>query len=147
MPFTILIYSYRKPGTTPAAFKSHYELRHVPLIKSLTGSNFPQYHKRFYVQRSEDVAANNTNDDKHEDHNNNNNRYPATVLVGTQPDFQYDALAEVTFEDAAKFQTFMGIVSQGEAKEMLARDEAMFLDRARITAVVVGETAVTEGSA
>ena len=134
MPFTILIYSYRKPGTTPAAFKSHYESSHVPLIQSLTGTHFPQSHKRFYIQRSEDAGA-----------NNNNTDYPATVLVGTQQDFQYDAFAELIFEDAVKFQTFMGIVSQGEAKEALARDEEMFLDRARLTAVVVGETLVTRG--
>ncbi len=134
MPFTILIYSYRKPGTTPAAFKSHYESRHVPLIQSLTGTHFPQSHKRFYILRSEDAGA-----------NNNNTDYPATVLVGTQQDFQYDAFAELIFEDAAKFQTFMGIVSQGEAKEALARDEEMFLDRTRLTAVVVGETLVTRG--
>ena len=72
--------------------------------------------------------------------------YPATVLVGSQPDFQYDAFAELIFEDASKFQTFMGIVSQEEAREKLAKDEELFLDRGRLTAVVVGETVVTERS-
>lgn len=133
MPFTVLLYAYRKVGTTPAAFKSHYESSHVPLVQSLTGTHFPQSHKRFYIQRSEDADT--------------NSNYPATVLVGTQPDFQYDAFAELTFGDAAKFQTFMGIVGQGDAKEKIARDEEMFLDRERMTAVVVGEIKVTEGSA
>ena len=132
MPFTVLIYAYRKPGTTPAAFRSHYESSHVPLVQSLTGAHFPQSHKRIYIQRSEDTDA--------------INNYPATVLVGTQPDFQYDAIAELTFGDAAKFQTFMGIVGQGDAKEKITQDEEMFLDRGRMTAVVVGEIMVTEGS-
>ena len=38
----------------------------------------------------------------------------------------------------------MDIVSQDEAKERIAQDEEMFLDRERMTAVVVGETVVTE---
>ena len=41
------------------------------------------------------------------------------VLMGTQPDSQYGAFAEMTTDNAAKSQTFMGIVSQGEAKEMI----------------------------
>ena len=69
------------------------------------------------------------------------------MLVGTQPDFEYDALTEVTFEDATKFQTFMGIMGEDDAKEKIAQDEEMFLDRARMTAVVVGEIEVTKGSA
>ena len=111
----------------------------MPLLKSLAGAHFPQSHKRFYIQRSPTATAT-TNDT-----NNNNDNYPATVLVGTQPDFPYDALAELTFEDASKFHAFMGVVSQGEARELIARDEEVFLDRGRMTAVVVGETVVTEG--
>lgn len=133
MPFTVILFSYRKPGTAPAAFKAHYESTHIPLIQSLTGPHFPKSHRRYYVQRSEGADG-------------DRNDYPATVLVGTQPDFQYDAFAELTFEDAAHFQTFMGIVSQGEAKRMIAQDEEAFLDQGRITAVVVGEVLVTEGS-
>ena len=129
MTFTVLIFAYRKAGTTPAAFKSHYETIHVPLIQSLTGPHFPQSHKRFYIQRSQDAIS--------------ENAHPATVLAGTQSDFQYDAFAELTFEDEAEFQTLMGIVGQGEAKERLAADEEMFMDRARMSVVVVEEPVVT----
>lgn len=140
MPFTILLYSFRKPGTTPTSFKTHYESQHIPLLKSLTGTHFPKSHKRFYIQRTDSTNTTST-DNNHIQ----NDKYPATVLVGTQPDFSYDAIAELTFEDATKFQTFMDIVSQDEIKELIARDEELFLDRARMTAVVVGETVVTEG--
>ena len=37
-------------------------------------------------------------------------------------------------------------MSQGEAKEAIARDEEILMDRARLTMVVVGETLVTEGA-
>lgn len=147
MPFTILLYSFRKAGTTPASFKTHYESQHIPLLKSLTGTHFPKSHKRFYVQRTNNTTTTDNNSSTANDNNNHNqnDNYPATVLVGTQPDFPYDAIAELTFEDATKFQTFMDIVSQDETKELIARDEELFLDRARMTAVVVGETVVTEG--
>lgn len=96
--------------------------------------HFPQSHRRFYIQRPEDADTKNHN-------------YPATVLLGTQADFQYDAFAELTFEDAARFKAFMDIVDRGDVKKMIARDEEMFLDRERMTAVVVGETTVTKGGA
>ena len=63
--------------------------------------------------------------------------------MGTQLGFQYDAFAELTFDDAAKFHTFMGIVSQRETKKIIARDEEIFLDGARMAAVVVGEMVAT----
>ncbi|KAM0802716.1 EthD domain-containing protein [Usnea florida] len=133
MTFTVLIFSYRKQGTTPASFKTHYETIHIPLIQSLTGPHFPQSHKRYYIQRSSD----DTTTSEHA------NAYPATVLAGTQSDFQYDAFAELTFEDEAEFQTLMGIVGQGEARERIARDEEVFMERERMQVVVVEGPVVT----
>ena len=52
------------------------------------------------------------------------------MLVGAQADFRYDALAEVRFEDRARFETFVGIVGR--------RDEERFLDRGRMGVVVFG---------
>ena len=65
------------------------------------------------------------------------------MLAGTQADFQYDAFAELTFEDEEAFQTLMGIVGQGEAKERIAADEEIFMDRARMSVVVVEEPVAT----
>ena len=137
MPFTLLLYSTRKPNTTPTSFKTHYETTHIPLLKSLTGPHFPKSHKRFYIQR------NPTNTDDHP--SQNDIEYPATVLAGTQSDFPHDAVAELTFEDVAGFETFMGIVGRSEVKEAIERDEERFLDRGEMRAVVVGEVVVTEG--
>lgn len=77
--------------------------------------------------------------------NNGSSHQRSEHLVGSQPDFQDDALAGLTIKDAAAFQTFMGFVSQGEAKEIIARDEEMFMDRGKMAAVVVGETVATAG--
>ena len=59
--------------------------------------------------------------------------------MGGQPDFDYDSVAELTFDDVSAFQAFMAILSQGEAAKKFAEDEEMFLDRPRTTAVVVDE--------
>lgn len=41
MTYSILIFAYRKPGTTPEQFRAHYEGKHVPLIKEISGEYVP----------------------------------------------------------------------------------------------------------
>ncbi|KAI0206652.1 EthD domain-containing protein [Astrocystis sublimbata] len=132
MPYTILILAYRKPGTTPSQFKAYYEGRHVPLVRSLTGATFPLSHTRRYLQRSDGVQA-----------ESDSTRSPATVLVGTQADFDYDAVTELTFEDEAAFRRFMGVTQKPEIAAQIAADEEHFLDRTRVPIVVLGDIAVT----
>lgn len=128
MPYTILIFAYRKPGLSPAEFKSHYETRHIPLLASHAGPLFPITHTRHYIQRTEHGPD-----------------YAATVLVGTQADFGYDAFAELVFEDEGKFRAFFGRVSEPEAAKQIAADEEKFLDRGRMRVVVGGEVVATSG--
>ena len=139
MPYIILIFAYRKRGLSPAAFKSRYESSHVPLVQSIAGPHFPKTHTRRYIERSESNISSAANN------GTTNANHPATVMVGTQADFDYDAIAELTFEDAAAFQTFFGLVSQPEAAEKIAKDEEMFLDRARTRIAVVDECNVATG--
>jgi uncharacterized protein (TIGR02118 family) len=127
MPYTVLIFAYRKPGLSPAEFKSHYESSHVPLVQSLTGSLFPKSHTRRYIQRAD--SAN----------------HPATVLVGTQADFEYDAIAELIFDDEGAFQAFFACVSEAKAAEKIAQDEDKFLDRTKMKVVIEGDSIVTYG--
>ncbi|KAI1190711.1 EthD domain-containing protein [Nemania serpens] len=134
MPYSILLFASRKPGVSPEKFKSHYDGTHVPLVRELTGAYFPLSHTRRYLHRSENQADGNTA---------RNLSTPATVIIGTQEDFDYDAIAELTFEDEAAFQTFYGIVQQPENAAKIAADEENFLDRSRLTAVVVGDTSET----
>lgn len=137
MVYSILIFAFRKPGTTPAEFKAHYESSHVPLIKSIAGPLFPTSHTRRYLHRSE--VSETSSDDK-------NAKYPAKVLLGTQANFEYDAFAELTFKDEAAFGAFFGHVTKDENAAKIAADEEKFLDRAKTTVVVVGETVVTSGA-
>lgn len=41
MTFSVLIFAYRKPGTTPEQFRAHYEGKHVPLVKEISGEYVP----------------------------------------------------------------------------------------------------------
>lgn len=134
MTYHILIFTHRKPGMDPAAFKSHYETTHVPLLQSIAGSHFPKVHARRYVHRTESSAS--STDDKH---------YPATVLMGAQSDFEYDAIAELVFNNETAYQTFFGLVCQQEGGEKFAKDEEMFLDRSKTKVVVLGDCLSTSG--
>lgn len=136
MPYRILIFAYRKRGTSPSQFKTHYETRHVPLLKAITGPLFPKSHVRRYVQRASGGR----------DSPPNNGNYPATVLIGSQSDFDYDAIAELTFKDEAAFQAFFAKVNEPEAAAKIAKDEEQFLDRARMRVVVLGDCTTTTGN-
>lgn len=133
MPYTILIFAYRKPGTTPEQFRAHYENTHVPLIRELAGEHFPVSHTRRYVQRAPGEGEG----------TERNADYPATVLLGSQADFDYDAFAELAFSDATHFQAFFGLTQQPENAARIAADEEHFLDRSKMPVVVLGETTVT----
>lgn len=138
MPFTALLFVHRLPHISPAAFKSHYESQHIHIVQSIAGALFPNSHTRRYIQRSEPKAEDTSSND-----DSANTECPATVLVGTQADFDYDAIAELVFKDGQAFQKFFKCISEPEAAKKIAEDEKHFLDSAKMTAVVVGDCTVT----
>lgn len=142
MPFTILLILHRLPTLTPTAFKTHYETTHMPLIRSLAGPTFPNSHTRHYIQRTSSPPSSNNNNNN----NSNADPYPATVLIGTQADFEYDAFALLEFDDEAAYQRFFGVISEEGAAGRIAEDEEMFLDRGRMRAVVLGGIERSGGS-
>lgn len=133
MPYIVLIFAYRKPGLSPAEFKSYYESRHVPLIQSIAGPLLPISHTRRYIQRVQGSTEGGAD----------NGNHPAAVLIGTPTDFEYDAIAEVIFEDEAAFQAFFACVNQEEAAVRIAEDEEKFLNRAKMRVVLVDDCKVT----
>lgn len=133
MPYTILILVYRLPTLTPTAFRSYYENSHIPLLKSIAGPLFPNTHTRRYISRTASPPG-----------CVNSCTYPATVLVGTQLDFEYDAIAELKFDNETAFQAFFSRVNEPEAARRIAQDEDQFLDRAKLRAVVLERTTVTK---
>lgn len=78
-------------------------------------------HTRRYIHRTEG---------KTEDTERNAN-FPATVLMGSQTDFDYDAFAELSFADANAFQAFFALYQHQDNAERIAADEEQFLDRSR----------------
>jgi hypothetical protein len=92
MSFRFLLFITRKPTLTPAEFQSHWDTKHVELLKSIAGDAFPLTHTRHYIRRTAHDSS-----------------WPAAVLVGTQEDFTYDGIAELVFPSEAAFQTFFSI--------------------------------------
>ncbi|KAL4795612.1 hypothetical protein BDV19DRAFT_362296 [Aspergillus venezuelensis] len=139
MPYTILALLRRKPGTTPSHFKTYYETKHIPLLKEIAGPDFPTFHKRYYLPRTRLSDTTETAGEP----DTSNAAFPAPVIAGTAEDFQFDVYAEVIFRDEGHFAAFRKAL--GRDAEVLARDEEMFLDRARIQVVRVDEPCVAMG--
>ena len=132
MTFTILIFGYRKPGTTPLQFRTHMETKHTPLIKSLTGPHFPQSNTRRYIHRTDTTEGTKVGGPA-------NPHNPATLFAGSQADVDYDSFSELTFEDEEEFRGFMGKLSEPQAVEKRREDAEEFLDPGRTIIVRVGE--------
>lgn len=64
-------------------------------------------------------------------------------MKGAPEDLDYDAMAELVFEGEKEWKAFLGLLTQKENKERVERDEEEFQDRARLRAVMVGESFVT----
>ncbi|KAI0468964.1 hypothetical protein F4859DRAFT_524123 [Xylaria cf. heliscus] len=112
MPYRVLIFAYRKPGTTPGQFKTHYERNHIPL-------------NQFVGNTARNPST------------------PATVLIGTQDYFDYDAFTELIFENEAAFQSLFRLMQRPGNAERIVADEEKFLDRTRMPVVVLGDTTDT----
>lgn len=138
MSVRVIIYAYRKPGLDLQTFKDRYEA-HIELVKRLSGDDFPLSHKRMYVART-------TIENPQTGENNNSTRNaltPATVLVGQQTDFDFDAYAELTFADQVAFQRFSAKVMAPEAAAQIAADEEGFLDRSKLGIALLGDVMET----
>lgn len=133
MTYTILLVLYRKPGLSPQAFKDYYETTHAPLLKSFAGTAMPNNYTRHYIERPDSTSTDVTTS--------------ATVLLGSQADFEYDSITQLDFDDVAAFQAYYAATLGSEtAKAELVKDEEAFLDRERTRAVVVGESIATPKS-
>lgn len=127
MPYTAVLFSYRKPGLSPEAYKLHYETVHIPMLQEIAGPLFPQSWTRHYIQRSAGEDGTRS----------------ATVTHGNQADFSYDSYAELIFEDKIAFETFFARLHEKDAFEKLKGQEEKFADRAKFRMAIVDETNVT----
>ncbi|KKA19511.1 Uncharacterized protein T310_6518 [Rasamsonia emersonii CBS 393.64] len=136
MTYRILAFLYRKPSISPDEFKQHYEANHIPLLKRLTGPDFPLTHTRRYIARK-------SVDQPVEGASERNAKTPATVFVGSQADFDYDAVVELTFADEAAFQAFHAKLTSPEVAKELGEDEERFINRAKLRVVALGDVVET----
>ncbi|RFU34927.1 hypothetical protein B7463_g1415, partial [Scytalidium lignicola] len=124
MPYKILIFVSRKAGLSHSAFKNHYETSHIPLLQHFAGNLFPKHHKRYYLQFSADSQP--------------------TVLQGNKAFFDFDAVAEVSFNDEPGYKAFIDVLSTEEASKTLVEDEEKFSGREKIKIVVIGDIQETK---
>ncbi|GMG50995.1 unnamed protein product [Aspergillus oryzae var. brunneus] len=68
---------------------------------------------------------------------------PATVLVGQQTDFDFDAYAELTFADQAAFQAFGAKLYAPDAAAQIAADEEKWLDKSKLAMAMLGDVIET----
>ncbi|KAE8374107.1 EthD domain-containing protein [Aspergillus bertholletiae] len=136
MSYVLLAFLSRKPGTTPTAFKSHYENQHMPLLKDILGPDrFPTVHKRYYLPRMEEPTENaDKNIDPHPPREGV--IIPSTVSAG---EFSWDCCAEVVFRDEAHYMAFRDALAA--QADRLEADEERFLDRGKMRVVRFGEGA------
>lgn len=127
MTVVVNINAYRRPGISHAAFKDHYEKKHVPLLKSIAGDTFPLSHKRYYP----DV---------------NGPRTKERLIKGPASEFSMDAFTTLTFSDEAAFKRFFAKVSEPKAAEAIRKDENEFLDSDRLAIIILGDVQETTRS-
>lgn len=65
--------------------------------------------------------------------------YPASIFLGEQDQFGYDAVCELVFKDPEALQNFHAKTSSPEAKTALEADEEKFLDREKLKIVMLGD--------
>ena len=133
MLYTVCLFLTRKPTITSDQFRIHWEDTHIPLLKSLVGPLFPLHYKRLYFARTERMGFGGPA----------NRDHPLFLLRGSPDNFDFDAVAELTWEDERTFQEFYKAIYETKTAAKLAVDEAQFMDSGSSKSVVVGHTADT----
>lgn len=122
--FQVLMIGRRKHGITPEQYRDHYENVHIPLMRKLMGDTFPLAHVRHYVHR-DDLP-----------------KFPAAVFIGGQSDFEFDALAVLTYRDKAHFDANWAFFEDEESRAMIENDEKKFSEW--VKGVVLETTVITD---
>ncbi|KAG9192123.1 hypothetical protein G6011_10857 [Alternaria panax] len=103
--FTALVFGTMLPGLNLTEYAHHYDNVHIPLVKSLTGPNFPAVHTRHYFGGNPAFV---------------NASYPVN----------WNSMATMEFRDQAHALTFLNIIGQPAAKAKIEEDEHLFMAHA-----------------
>lgn len=91
-------------------------------MKNLTGDTFPLTHERHYIKRDGPPD------------------FPAAILVGDQADFDFDAVAVLTYRDKAHFDANWAFFENKETARLIREDEKF---SAWVKGVFIGPTITT----
>jgi|SRR5579871_2617906 len=119
MHYAVLIFCTRKAGLSTEEFKDYYENKHIPLVKSLTGDQFPKSNTRYYIT-SREVAQ-------------------PVFILGQPSDLPWDSVTALSFANEEHFNKCMAIYQDEETQKIFASDEEKFLDRASMKIVILGD--------
>ena len=127
MPIHALILASRLPHLSPADFKLYMEERHIPLLQSMAGDNFPTEHKRSYIARDAQAQA--------------------ILFAGKPEDINFDVVADLSFQDEAHLQRYQAATIGGPRAAEVHEDEAKFIELQTLRIVSLESTNVTRGAA
>lgn len=157
MAYSVLMYIYRKEGTSFEHFQEYYESKHVPVIQRLSGNLFPSSHFRHYVghvpQReaveAKDAASKVATGDARVQtaydllEGSASSANAPMVVMGQPSDFDWDVCSVITYTNEIHFRQFMAVLADAENAKVLAEDEEKFMDRSKFKAVILGDTRKT----
>ena len=160
MPYSVLVYIYRKKGTSPKQFKEHYETKHVPIIQRLSGNLFPMSHSRHYMayvpqtgstpaSAAVDPSAGTGGDERVGTAerllagSTSVGAYVPMVVQGQPADFGWDVCTIATYTNETHFREFMAVLMDEKNAKILTDDEEVFTDRSKFKAVILGENLTT----
>ena len=123
--FQLLMFGRRKQDLSPQQYRDHYENVHIPFMKNLTGDTFPLTHVRHYVKRDGPPD------------------YLAALMAGNQSDFEFDAVAVLTYRDKAHFDANWAFFENEGTRKLIQADEAKFSEW--VKGVFLEGTEVTRG--
>lgn len=109
MTIKILWMLKRKPGTTQAQFREHYERSHAAIARKYVGHLLMSYTRNYQTEAWGGTATD-----------------PAGFR---QRPFDYDCVTELVVADEAAFEEMGRIFAAPEASTELVEDELVFLDR------------------
>jgi len=109
MTIKILWMLKRKPGTTPAEFREHYERSHAAIARKYVGHLLMSYTRNYQTEAWGGTATD-----------------PAGFR---QRPFDYDCITELVVADEAAFEEMGRIFAAPDASAELIADELKFLDR------------------
>lgn len=160
MSYSVLMYIYRKEGTSPEQFKDYYETKHVPVIQRLSGNLFPTSHSRHYIgyvpqagsspsSTAADLSTGTGGDERVRTAEKllagsaSAGDHVPMVVQGQPADFGWDVCTILTYTSETHFREFMAVLMDEKNAKTLADDEEVFMDRSKFNAVILGEELTT----